>query len=193
MSKGSVRLSAGAAAAMMAMGTSLGLGATAASAATAASSAHIVKFSCKIPVIGTQAVTARVTLTAPAKATVGKTVKLSVQLQPTGLPSVAVTNLTVKSTLKESGAQKGSVAISQFLRRANSGNLKLTLTGQLKLTKAGTVHLTAGSVATFSLTNSLIGKATLSCTAKSALPVLGSITVSKAKGHAAVTRQARQH
>jgi hypothetical protein len=124
-----------------------------------------------------------VKLTAPAKATAGKTVKLSVQVQPTGLPAVAVTNLTVKTTLTESGAQKGSVTISEFLRRANSGNLKLNLTGHLKLTKAGKLRLTAGSRVTFTLTSSLIGHATVSCKATSSLPVLGTISVSKAPRH----------
>jgi hypothetical protein len=110
-----------------------------------------------------------------------------VQLQPAGLPAVAVTNLTVKSTLKVSGAQKGKVTVSEFLRRANSGNLKLILTGTLKLTKTGFVHLTAGSTATFALTSGIIGKATLTCTAKSSLPMIGSIAVTKSKRHAPVT------
>lgn len=161
------------------MGAGLAVGTTAADAATA----HVVKYSCKVPVVGTQAVTAKVTLTAPAKTTAGKTVKLSVQVQPTGLPAVAVTNLTVNSTLTESGAQKGSVKVTEFLPKANSGNLKPSLTGRLTLTKAGTVRLTAGSTVTFSLTSSLIGKATLSCRATSSLPVLGSISVGKAPHH----------
>jgi hypothetical protein len=185
MSKGSIaRVASGATAAVIAVGTSFGLGATAASAA---STVHTVKYSCKIPVVGTQLVSARVSLSAPPKTTTGKTVKVSVQLQPTGLPAVAVTNLTVKATLNESGAQKGSVTISEFLKKANSGNLRLNLSGRLTLTKAGTVHLKPGSVVTFSLTSSLIGKATLTCTAKSSLPVIGSIVVAKAK-HTAVAR-----
>jgi len=185
MSKGSIaRVACGTAAAVVAVGTSLGLGA---SAANAASTVHTVKYSCKIPVVGTQLVSARVSLSAPMKTTTGKTVRLSIQLQPTGLPAVAVTNLTVKGTLKETGAQKGSVTVSEFLKQANSGALRLNLTGSLRLTKAGMVHFTPGSVVTFSLTSSLIGKATLTCTAKSSLPVIGSIVVANAK-HKAVAR-----
>jgi hypothetical protein len=171
-----IRLTVAAVAGATTIGAGLAVSATAADAATS----HVVKYSCKVPVVGTQAVTAKVTLTAPAKTTAGKTVKLSVQVQPTGLPAVAVTNLTVNSTLTETGAQKGTVKLTEFLAKANSGNLKLTLTGRLKLTKAGTVRLTAGSTVTFSLTSSLIGKATLSCRATSSLPVLGSISVGKA-------------
>jgi hypothetical protein len=170
-----VRLSAGAVACAMTLAGGLAFSATAADAATS----HAVKFSCKIPVVGTQAVTAKVTLTAPAKTTAGKTVKLNVQVQPTGLPAVAVTNLTVNTTLTESGAQKGSVKLTQFLKKANSGSLKLNLAGKLKLAKAGRVVLTAGSTVTFSLTSSIIGKATLSCKATSKLPVLGTISVAK--------------
>jgi hypothetical protein len=152
-------------------------------AANAAAKRHPVRYSCKVPVVGTQTVSAKVTLTAPAKATAGKTVKVSVQIQATGLPAVVVTNLTAKSTLTEFGAQKGSVAVTEHLAKANSGSLKLNLTGRLALTKAGTVHLAAGPTATFSLTSNLIGKVTLTCKATSSLPVLGSIAVSKAKAH----------
>jgi uncharacterized protein (DUF58 family) len=181
------RLAAGAAATVVAMGTSLALGATVASAAT---TSHTVIYSCKIPVLGTERVTAKITLSAPAKTTAGKTVKLTVKLTPTGLPSVSVTDLTVKSTLTESGAQKGSVALTEFLKSASTGSLSLNLSGSVKLAKAGTVKLAAGSSATFSLTNSIIGKATLTCKATSSLPVLGSISVGKAaaNGHTAVTR-----
>jgi hypothetical protein len=134
-----VRVAAGAIAGVTTLAGGLAVNATAADAATS----HVVKYSCKVPLVGTQAVAAKVTLTAPAKTTAGKTVKLSVQVQPTGLPAVAVTNLTVNTTLTGSGAQKGSVKLTEFLPKANSGNLKLTLTGRLKLTKAGKVRLTA--------------------------------------------------
>jgi hypothetical protein len=173
------RLAIGAVAGVTTLAGGLVLGATTADAATS----HAVKFSCSVPVVGTQAVTAKVKLTAPAKTTAGKTVKLSVQVQPTGLPAVAVTNLTVKTALTESGAQKGSVKLSEFLRSANSGNLKLNLTGRLKLTKAGRVRLTAGSTVTFTLTSSLIGRATVRCKATSKLPALGTISVGKAPRH----------
>ena len=181
------RLAAGAAAAVLGLGTSLAFGVTAAAAATA----HSVKYSCKIPVIGTQKVTAALTLSAPGKAKTGQIVKVSVQIKANGLPSVPVTNLTVKSTLTESGAQKGIIKVSTFVKKANSGSLKLTLSGRVKLAKSGSVHLTAGSSATFNLTSSLIGKATLACRTTSKLPVLGSISVAKA-GHAAPA-VAREH
>jgi hypothetical protein len=171
------RLIAVATVAVVALGAGLAAGTTAANAAV---KWHAVKYTCKVPVIGNDTVSAKAALTAPAKATAGKTVGLSVQLVPTGLPAIAVTDLTVKSTLTESRAQKGSVTVSQYLASANSGSLSLDLTGRLKLTHAGTVYLTAGPVATFSLTSSVTGKTTLSCTASSALPVLGSISVSKA-------------
>ena len=45
------------------------------------------------------------------------------------------------------------------------------------------MHLTAGSTVTFTLTSSLIGTATVRCKATSRLPVLGSISVSKAPRH----------
>jgi hypothetical protein len=174
------RLAAGAAATVVAVGTTLALGATAASAAT---TSHTVIYSCKIPVLGTERVTAKITLSAPAKTTAGKTVKITIKLQPTGLPSVSVTDLTVKSTLTESGAQKGSVNLSEYLKSASTGSLSLDLSGSVKLGKAGTLHLAAGKTATFSLTNSIIGKTTLTCNATSKLPVLGSISVGKAKAH----------
>ncbi len=50
------------------------------------------------------------------------------------------------------------------------------------------MRLTAGSTVTFSLTSSVIGKATLSCKATSSLPVLGTISVSKAPRHALIAR-----
>jgi uncharacterized protein (DUF58 family) len=178
--RSAARLATGAAATVLAVGTSLALGTTAASAAT---TSHTVIYSCKIPVLGTERVTAKITLSAPAKTTAGDTVKVTVKLQPTGLPSVSVTDLTVKSTLTESGAQKGSVALTEYLKSASTGSLSLSLSGKVKLAKAGTVHLTAGSSATFALTNSIIGKATLTCKATSSLPVLGSISVGKAKAH----------
>lgn len=177
------RLAAGAAAVIVA-GTSLGFAAT---SADAASTVHTVKYTCKVPVVGTETVTARVTLVSATKSTVGSKVKLVVRLQPTGLPAIAVTNLTVKSTLRVSGAQKGTVAVSEFLRSANSGNLKLALVGTLKLTKSGMVHLTPGSSATFSLTSSIIGKTTLTCKAKGSMPMIGSIAVSKVRKHVPVT------
>jgi hypothetical protein len=177
------RLAAGAAAVIVA-GTSLGLAPT---SADAASTVHTVKYICKVPVVGTETVTARVTLVSATKSTVGSKVKLVVRLQPTGLPAIAVTNLTVKSTLKVSGAQKGTVTVSEFLRSANSGNLKLALVGTLKLTKSGMVHLTPGSSARFSLTSSIIGKTTLTCTAKGSMPMIGSIAVSKIRKHVPVT------
>ena len=173
------RLIAGAAAAIVVAGTSLGLAAT---TADAASTVHAVKYTCKVPVVGTETVTGRISLVSSTKSTVGSKVKLVVQLQPTGLPAVSVTNLTVKTTLNVS-AQKGKVTISEFLRSANSGSLRLNLVGSLKLTKPGVVHLSPGSSATFSLTSSVIGKATLTCTAKSPLPMIGSIMVGKAKKH----------
>ena len=176
------RLIAGAAAAVIVAGASL-----ATTAADAASTMHAVKYTCKVPVVGTETVTGRVTLVTPTKSTVGSKVKLIIQLQPTGLPAFSVTNLTVKSTLVMSGAQKGTVTISEFLRKANSGNLRLTLVGTLRLAKTGMIHLTAGSSATFSLTSRIIGKATLTCTAKGKLPMIGSIAVSKSKKHAPVT------
>lgn len=177
------RLAAGAASVIVA-GSSLGLAAT---SADAASTVHTVKYTCKVPVVGTETVAARITLVSATKSTVGSKVKLVVRLQPTGLPAISVTNLTVRSTLKVSGAQKGTVTVSEFLRSANSGNLKLALVGTLKLAKSGMVHLTPGSSATFSLTSSIIGKTTLTCAAKGSMPMIGSIAVTKIRKHVPVT------
>lgn len=183
MFKGSAnRLAASAAAAVIVVGAGLTAGSAAADAATVV---HTVKYTCKVPVIGSQAVKASVAFSAPAKTTTGKTVKVTVKFQATGLPSVTVTNVTAKSVVTESGAQKGSVTLTQHLKTANTGNLKLTLTGHVKLSKAGTVRFKAGATATFMVTNSLIGKATVTCKSTSSLPMLGSIHVSKPKASGA--------
>jgi hypothetical protein len=162
-------------------GTALIAGSTTANAAAPAPAAksHTVAYTCKIPVLGTKSVKTKLTLSAPAKSTAGKTVKISLKLQPSGLPAVTITNVTIKSALTLSGAQKGTVKLSAHFASGNSGNIKVNLTGKLKLAKAGTVDLKAGSSATFSLTNSILGKTTLVCTTKAKLPVLGKITVVK--------------
>jgi hypothetical protein len=178
------RLGAAAMAATVVAGTALVLGGSVANAASAAS--HTVQYTCKIPVLGTKTVATKLTLSVPAKASKGSTVKIGVVLQPSGLPAVTITNVTVKSTLTVSGAQKGSVNLSAHFASGNSGSLKVDLAGKLKLTKAGTVDLSAGSTATFALTNSILGKATLVCSTKSKLPVLGKITVGKAGKSSAV-------
>ncbi|HZR48406.1 MAG TPA: hypothetical protein VFB06_02700 [Streptosporangiaceae bacterium] len=184
MSKGSAgRLAAGAAAVVILAGTGVAAGAGAAAAAPAApaSKSHTVNYSCKVPILGTKTVPTTLTLSAPAKATAGKTVKLKISFAPSGLPSVTITNVTIKSTLTESGAQKGSVTVKAFLKSANSGTVKATLSGSVKLTKTGKVNITPGKTASFSLTNSILGKATINCTATSKrLPVLGTISVAKA-------------
>jgi hypothetical protein len=157
-------------------GTGLFLGGTAANAATA----QTAKYTCKIPVVGSTPVTAKLTLSTPSKVSPGGTAKIGVLFVPSGLPAVTITNVTIKWTLTESGAAKGSVSLSDHFASGNSGSLKVDLAGALKLPKSGTVKLTAGPTFTISLTNSVIGTATLSCTASSTLPVLGSITVGKA-------------
>ena len=174
------RVAAATMAAGVLAGSALVLGGTVANAAPAAS--HTVSYTCKIPVLGTKTVATKLTLSVPAKASAGSTVKLKVVLQPSGLPAVTVTNVTVKSTLKVSGAQKGTVNVSAHFASGNSGSLKVDLAGSLKLAKAGKVSISAGSSATFALTNSILGKATLVCSTKSKLPVLGSIKVTKASG-----------
>jgi hypothetical protein len=182
MFRGSAARSAAAALAVgVVAGSALVWGGGVANAAPAASS-HTVPYTCKVPVIGTEHVSTKLTLSVAAKASAGSTVKLKVLLQPSGLPAVAITNVTVKSTLTVSGAQKGTVTVSTHFASGNSGSLKVDLAGKLKFTKAGTVHITAGSSASFALTNSIIGKTTITCTTKSKLPVLGSVTVSKASG-----------
>jgi len=159
-------------------GSGLALGGAAANAAPATAS-HTVKYTCKIPVLGSKSVSTKLTLSVPAKTSAGSTVKVSVVLAPSGLPAVTVTNVTVKSTLTLSGAQKGTVPVTAHFAKGNSGTLKVALAGKVKLTKAGKVNISAGSSATFSITNSILGKATLVCTTKAKLPVLGSITVAK--------------
>lgn len=191
MSKGSAgRLAASAAAVMILAGTGVAAGAGAAVAAPASSS-HSVTYTCKIPVLGNQSVPTKLTLSAPAKATAGKTVKLSVSFKPAGLPSVTVTKVTLKSTLTESGAQKGSVAVKAFLKSANAASVKASLSGSVKLKKTGKVSFTPGRSATFTVTNSILGTVTFTCKATSKkLPVLGTISVGKA-GKKAVTKAAR--
>jgi hypothetical protein len=179
-----VRLGAAAMAATLVAGTALVLGGGVANAAAAKS--HTVQYTCKIPVLGTKTVSTKLILSVPAKASAGSTVKIGVMLQPSGLPAVTITNVTVKSTLTVSGAQKGSVKLSAHFASGNSGSLKVDLAGKLKLSKAGTVDLTAGSSATFALTNSILGKTTLVCSTKSKLPLLGKITVGKAGKSSAV-------
>lgn len=184
MSKGSAgRVAASAAAVMILAGAGVAAGAGAAGAAVAApaSSSHTVTYGCKIPVLGNEKVATKITLSAPSKATVGKTVKVSVSFAPTGLPSFTITKVTLKSSLTESGAQKGSVAVSAFIKSANSATVKATLSGSTKLTKTGKVNFTPGSKATFTVTNSLVGTISFTCNATtSKLPVLGSISVGKA-------------
>lgn len=184
MSKRSARLAAGVVATMLGLGTSLAAVVPAANAAPA----KIVKYSCQVPIIGKQVAATSFILSAPAKAKAGQTVTIKVQIHPTGLPAVAVTNISVSSTLGVSGAQKGSVKVTGHLASGNSGNLKLTLSGKLKLTKAGKVSLSAGKSATFNVTSSLIGKASITCQAASSLPVLGSISVGKSTAHMAPAR-----
>jgi hypothetical protein len=171
------RLAAAATAVGVVAGTALVLGGPAASAAAAS---HTVQYTCKVPVIGTQHVSTKLTLSVPAKASAGSTVKIGVVFQPSGLPAVTITNVTVKSALTVSGAQKGTVTVSDHFASGNSGSLKVNLAGKLKLTKAGKVSITAGKTATFALTNSILGKTTLVCTASGKLPVLGTVAVGKA-------------
>jgi hypothetical protein len=162
-------------------GTALVVGGTAnAAAASASAKSYTVAYTCKIPVLGTEHVSTKLTLSVPSKASAGSTIKLGVVLQPSGLPAVTITNVTVTSTLKVSGAQKGSVTVSDHFASGNSGSLKVDLAGKLKLTKAGKVSISAGSTAKFALTNSILGKATLVCSSSGKLPVLGSVTVGKA-------------
>jgi len=182
MSMGSARRLAGSAAAVIIIaGTGVAAGAGAAIAAPASSShSHTVTYSCKIPLLGTEKVPTKLTLSIPAKSTVGKTVKVSVSFAPTGLPSIAVTKVTLKSTLTESGAQKGSVAVQAFLAKANSATVKASLSGKVKLTKTGKVNFTPASTASFSLDSSF-GKFSFTCKATTKkLPVIGTISVAKA-------------
>jgi hypothetical protein len=174
-----VRRGAGVAAAFIAMSAGLVIGSGSANAAPASS--HTVDYSCKIPVIGTKVVGARLSVSAPAKATAGKSVKVGLSFSATGLPSVAVTDVNVKSSLSESGAQKGSVSLTEHLASGNTGTLNFSMAGSVKLAKAGKVELTAGSSASFSLTTTIIGKISVTCTATTKkLPVLATISVSKA-------------
>jgi hypothetical protein len=188
MSRGSAaRLAAAAMAIGVFAGSALVLGGGSANAAAApAAKTQTVKYTCKIPVLGTKVVATKLTLTVPAKASAGSTIKIGLVLQPSGLPAVTITNVTVKSVLSISGAQKGTVDLSAHFASGNSGSLKVDLVGKLKLAKVGKVSLSAGSTATFSLTNSILGKATLACSSSGKLPVLGSITVAKAAKGAAV-------
>jgi hypothetical protein len=163
-------------------GSSLVWGGGVANAAAAAAKSHTVQYTCKIPVLGTEHVATKLTLSVPSKVSAGSIVKVKVVLQPSGLPAVTITNVTVKSTLTVSGAQKGTVNVSAHFASGNSGSLKVDLAGKLKVTKAGTVNISAGSSASFALTNSILGKTTLVCSTKSKLPVLGSIKVTKASG-----------
>jgi hypothetical protein len=175
------RLAAAAMAFGVVAGSALVLGGNTANAAAAsAAKSQTVKYSCKIPVLGTKVVATKLTISVPAKASAGSTVKIGLVLQPSGLPAVTITDVTVKSVLTVSGAQKGTVDLSAHFASGNSGSLKVDLAGKLKLTKSGTVHLSAGSSATFALTNSILGKTTLVCASSGKLPVLGSITVGKA-------------
>jgi hypothetical protein len=177
----SVRLAAATMAVGVVAGTALVVGGTAnAAAASASAKSYTVAYTCKIPVIGTEHVATKLTLSVPSKASAGSTVKLKVLLQPSGLPAVTITNVTVTSTLTVSGAQKGSVTVSTHFASGNSGSLKVDLAGKLKLSKAGKVSISAGSTAKFALTNSILGKTTLVCSSSGKLPVLGSVTVSKA-------------
>jgi hypothetical protein len=161
-------------------GSALVLGGPTANAAVASGKTYTVKYTCKIPVLGTKVVATKLSLTVPAKASVGSKVKIGLVLQPSGLPAVTITDVTVKSVLNISGAQKGTVDLSAHFASGNSGSLKVDLAGSLKLTKPGTVDLSAGPSATFALTNSILGKATLVCASSGKLPVLGKITVAKA-------------
>jgi hypothetical protein len=180
MSMGSAgRLAGSAAAVIILAGSGVAAGAGAAFAAPASSS-HTVTYSCKIPVLGSKSVATKLTLNAPAKSTVGKTVTVSVSFAPSGLPSFSVTNVSLKSSLTESGAQKGSVNVSAHLAKANSATVKASLSGKVKLTKAGKVSFTAAKTASFSVDSSF-GKFSFSCTATTKkLPVLGTISVGKA-------------
>lgn len=154
-------------------------------AANAAPASHTVDYSCKLPVIGTKVVDAHLAVSAPAKTSAGKTVKIGLAFSASGLPAVAMTDINVKSTLTESGVQKGSVTLTEYLPSGNSGNLDFHLSGRVKLSKAGSVHLTAGSSVTFSVTTTVIGKISIACTATSSkLPVLTTIAVSGASGKA---------
>jgi hypothetical protein len=182
MSKGLAgRLAASAAASIIVAGTGLIVGSGAAFAAPA-SSTHTVSYSCKIPVLGSKAIPTKLTLSAPSSASVGSTVKLKVKFTPSGLPAVTITKVTLKSSLTESGAQKGSVPVKAYLASANSGSLTVSLSGSVKLTKAGRVSFSPASTATFSLTNSILGTTSFTCKTTSAkLPVLGTITVTKGK------------
>jgi hypothetical protein len=177
MVRGSAARLAAATAVGVVAGTALVLGGTAANAAAVS---YTVKYICKIPVVGTQDVSTKLTLSVPAKASAGSTVKIGLAFQPTSLPATAITNVTVKSALTLSGAQKGTVTVTDHLASANSGSLKADLAGSLKLAKAGKVSITAGSSATFALTSSILGKTTLLCKSSGKLPVLGSITVANA-------------
>jgi hypothetical protein len=192
MSKGSAgRLAASAAAVVILAGTGVAAGAGAAVAAPASSS-QTVSYACKIPLIGNKSVATKLMLSAPAKATAGKTVKVSVSFAPSGLPSVTVTKVTIKSTLTESGAQKGSVAVQAFLKSANSATVKASLSGSVKLAKTGRVSFSPGRTATFTVTNSLIGTVTFTCKASAKnLPVLGSVSVGKAGKAGKAARAAR--
>jgi hypothetical protein len=180
------RLAAATMAATVVAGTALVLGGTVANAASSKASAATAKYTCQIPVIGKTVITTKLTLSAPAKVTPGETIKIGTVLVPSGLPSATITNVTVKWTLTESGAQKGTVSLSDSFASGNASSLKLDLTGKLKLPKSGTVKFTAGKVFTFALTNSVLGKTTLTCDASSSLPVVGSITVGKSGAATAV-------
>jgi hypothetical protein len=188
MFKGSAaRVAAAALAATVVAGTGLLAGGTAANAASAASA----KYTCQIPVLGKTVVTTKLTFSVSGKVKAGGTAKVNVLLVPSGLPAVTITNVTVKASLTESGAQKGTVNLSDHFASGNSGSLKVDLAGSLKLPKSGTVKFTAGKSLVLSLTNSILGKATLSCTASSKLPVLGSITVGKSGGKSSAVADER--
>jgi len=175
MFRGSAARLAAAMAATVIAGTALVLGGTTANAA----SVSTAKYTCQIPVLGKTAIKTKLTFSVAGKVTPGGTAKIGVVLVPSNLPAVTITDVTVKWSMTESGAQKGTVDLKAYLAKGNSGSLKVDLAGKVKLPKSGTVKLTAGKVLTISLTNSLLGKATLTCKASSSLPVVGSITVGK--------------
>jgi hypothetical protein len=178
MFRGSAVRVAAAMAATVVAGTALVFGGSVANAAPASSAkTQTTKYTCAIPVIGKTVVTTKLTLTVPSKLSSGGTAKISVLLAPSGLPAVTITDVTMKWTLTESGALKGTVKLSDSFAKGNSGSLKVDLSGKLKLPKSGTVKLTAGKTFTLSLTNSILGKATITCSSSSKLPVLGSLTV----------------
>lgn len=142
-----------------------------------------VNYSCEVPLSGTQIGDIDVTITAPATASVGDTVDITVTTGPTpfvtpiDLPAGSVT-ATGETTV--SGAQTGTISVTGPANTdpvpAGTAVTMPPMAGQLTLTAAGQVDLTPGSstaVATIDL-----GTFSVPCTPTSPPGVAASIQVS---------------